>query len=185
MSMSTHSRPFCLIVLLVTGCASAGRPAHESAPLQVPDKFSVRVREMPGHQTVLDEPIDRVWQVVPGVYKHMGLPAAPASNTRHLVYMTPHMTIRGLLYAPERNSAYIDCGEGVGGTRADIYEVSFVLVTTVRAGPSNNTIVETMIDGNARDRSRGDSGVPCHGTGKLEREIGELIRIRVQAQSGS
>jgi len=64
-----------------------------------------------------------------------------------------------------------------------MYEVTFVLVTTVRAGPSNNAIVETIIDGHARDRSRGESTVPCHGTGKLEREIGELIRSRVQAQN--
>jgi hypothetical protein len=186
MPSPTRRLAFLVVALLVVGCASSAGTPRAGSPLQTPDRFSVSFRsDVPRFSDTLHVPIDVVWQVVPVVYRELGYPAAAATNTRERVYMTPFMTIGAALYAGERNSTYIDCGTGFAGNRADSHEVSFAIVTRVVPGRDNSPMVETLIDGSARPRDASSSPVPCTGTGKLERVIGNLIRRKVLSGNGA
>jgi hypothetical protein len=165
---------------LITGCASSRSPESSQGPLETPDRFSILIRsDAPVFRTVLPVPLDQAWEMLPAVYRELGYPGAPASNTRDHVYITPNMAIRGRLYPGEHNSNYLDCGTTVTGARADMYEVHFVMITRLRAGKDGETVVETVVDGRARDRSVSGTVVPCTGAGKLEKAVADLLRRKL------
>lgn len=163
--------------LLVVGCAS-GPPAPRG-PLELPEEWTVYFRsDAAPSRTVIGAPIDRLGELVPGVYQHLGLGAARATNTGEYLFITPNLRIEGELYAGERNSDYIDCGRGIHGLRADLYRVEFAMFTRLRPGPDGGTTVETLMGGVARAREMNSGTIHCRGTGKLETMIADLLRVR-------
>lgn len=166
-----------VLALLLAACAggSTGVRSFES-PLGVSRDIPVENRrEMPLHSSRIRGAPEALAEEVPAIYRYLGLDAAAASSGDPLTFFTPPMTISGLLYEGERNSDYIDCGSAMQGKRADLYEVRFALVTRL-AADGEETLVQTRLEGLARDRYTNEAPVVCGGTGKLEGEIAELLR---------
>jgi hypothetical protein len=165
---------------LLAGCTGSRSPAAPKATLETPERFSIVARsDASVFRTVFDAPADRVWDLLPAVYRELGYPGASATNTTDRTFITPNMAIRGRLYPGEYNSTYLDCGTVPIGPRADVYEVHFVMVTRVREGPGDTTVVETIVDGRARDRAGNGMIVPCAGTGKLEKAVADRLRRKL------
>lgn len=157
-----------------TGTATAANPASADAR----DRFTILFRETGSLvSTVVNAPPEKVWRLLPESYRALGLPSAPAQGGNgELMWVTPHLETKGPLFTGERTSHYIDCGESaVGDQRADSYVVSFVMVTQLQAMPGGQTRVLTLVDGLARNRSSGSNSVPCRGTGRLERQLAEVL----------
>jgi hypothetical protein len=184
MRRAKHRALVAAVVGMVSaGCGSAGSTAGApSAPVPIPDRFTITYRaDAPQTRTVVAAPVERVWDALPGVYREFGYPAAPASNTPDRVYITPALLVRGRLYQGERNSDYLDCGDDPNvGARADAHEVTFWIVTRVQPTEEGHTLVETMIDGRARDRQSSSTPAYCFGTGKLEKQIAALLLQRTR-----
>lgn len=180
--MRNGSRYVRLIALCVlVACSGAPGPTPSaSGTLQGPQDYVTyfRTDALP-HRTVVQAPADIVWRTLPGVFDELGYPGAPARSTRERVFITPNLQITGRLYEGESNSKYIDCGSGNTGPRADAQEVQFVIVTRVRPEGESETIVETIIDGSARDRMVSAGSYRCKGTGVLEKALVNLLILRL------
>jgi len=163
-----------------TGACSTAANSGAGGGLETPERFTTFFRgDAVPHRTVVQAPIDVVWRALPQVYREFGYPGATASNTEERIFLTPHMQIRGRLYEGEANSKYIDCGIGMTGPRADTHDVHFAIVTRVRASSETETLVETLIDGTARDRSATGGSTLCKGTGLLEQAVVEALIARL------
>jgi len=168
----------CLALALVgTACASGGgAPRSFENPLGLPQNISIEQRrEAPVHRTEVSHAAQELASEVTGVYRYLGLEVEESPRDPYL-FFTPSMRITGQLYEGERNSAYLNCGSALQGERADVYEVEFALVTRLRPLEAGGTVVETRMEGRARDRFVNEVPVYCTGTGKLEAEIAELLR---------
>lgn len=181
--MTVRSLVAVVVGIASAACGSAGSGAGPpSAPVPIPDRFSITYRaDAPQTRTVVPAAVERVWEALPRVYREFGYPATPASNTPDRVYITPALLVRGRLYQGERNSDYLDCGDDPNvGARADAYEVTFWIVTRVQPTAEGHTLVETMIDGRARDRQSSSTPAYCFGTGKLEQQLATLLLQRTR-----
>lgn len=170
-------------ISLTLACAggTAGSPTPARAPLDAPERFSILFRPNGSHSSdLVAAPIGQVWQLLPDAYRVIGFPGAPAAaRDGEQLFATPHMEISGPMYPGERTSDYIDCGSSpTTGKRSDEYVVTFVIITRLEAA-EGGTRVQTLIDGHARDRTLGGNSVPCHGTGKMEGQIADLLKRSV------
>lgn len=166
---------------LTLACAggTTGSPTPQRGPLGSPEGFSILFRPNGSHSSdVVAAPIQQVWQLLPEAYRVIGFPGRPASaGGGELFFATPHMEISGPMYPGERTSDYIDCGVSpTTGKRSDEYLVTFVIITRLEPADQGGTRIMTLIDGHARDRTLGGNSVPCHGTGKMEGQIAELVK---------
>jgi hypothetical protein len=171
---------YMLALAVLTGCAASGPTSGAPRdPLQAPERFSI-VYDADAFELATELAIapDRAWEVLPAVFRDLGLPAAASSNARERVMMTPHMRVRGELYPGELTSSYLDCGSAsTGGARADSYEVTFVIIARLTALDESRTKVETIVDGHAQDPLRRGS-VRCRSTGRFEEQLNELLARR-------
>jgi hypothetical protein len=170
------------LTLACTGASTGGSPAPARIPLDAPARFSILFRPNGSHSSdVVAAPIQQVRQLLPDAYRVIGFPGKPAAGPDgEQLFITPHMEISGPMYPGERTSDYIDCGASpTTGKRSDEYVVTFVIVTRLESTAEGGTRVQTLIDGHARDRTLGGNSVPCHGTGKMEGQIADLLKRSV------
>ena len=149
----------------------------------VPDDFSVRYRVgLTGEAFAVDAPADRIVQVLPDVFETLGLPGAEASDLGELVFVTPPLRITGLLYEGRRNSEFLDCGRGISAARADEadHALVFFVLTRIQATGPGSSAIESILDGHAENRYHRTDPIPCRGTGELERDIAEIVRVLVR-----
>jgi hypothetical protein len=168
-------------ISLTLACAggTTGSPTPRRGVLDAPERFSILFRPNGSHSSdVVAAPIEQVWQLLPEAYRVIGFPGRPASaGGGEQLFATPHMEISGPMYPGERTSDYIDCGVSpTTGNRSDEYLVTFVIITRLEPAAQGGTRIMTLIDGHARDRTLGGNSVPCHGTGKMEGQIAELVK---------
>lgn len=169
--------PFLLFCLVVAACAGGSGSRSFENPLGLRQDASGELRTTaPMHRTEVSAAPEELAEKVPEIYRYLGLEAATAGTSDPLTFFTASMRITGQLYEGEPNSAYIDCGSAIQGERADLFDVEFALATRLRPRPDGGTVVETRLEGLARDRYVNEAPVRCGGTGKLEGEIAELLR---------
>lgn len=173
------------LVLVVSACAGAGGGPSTDRSAGVLERFSGGQRvEGATHSVALGAPVAQVAEALPGVYRELGLPVQQVRDTPPITFTTSDLRIQGRLYEGERNSAYLDCGTSMSGPRADTYELQIAVATQLRAAEGGGTVAETFVDGRARDRYANTDPVPCHGTGRLEAQIAELLRQRSGGSEG-
>jgi hypothetical protein len=69
----------------------------------------------------------------------------------------------------------------MSGPLADVYQVTFALITRVTASSGTETLVEVTVEGFARPRVTSGEDISCTGTGKLKRMIADLLRRQLPA----
>jgi hypothetical protein len=186
--MTTASAPHRWITLVAVlggpicaGCASSG--GGTSDPARERDRFTVffRADAIPVRR-VTRAPVEAVWAVVPQVFEGLGYPGGASVYEGERVYLTPNLKIEKRLYEGDLNSLYLDCGRTAAGVpAADVYAVTFAILTRVTPQDSARTIVEVIIDGTARDQAERSSPVSCAGTGRLETVILQRIEAGVRS----
>ena len=167
-------------VLLCTLTAATANAQNAPVKKKEREAFTIRVRtdnNIPEFQ--LKHAPEDVWKALPAVYEELGYPGS-ADSSEEYVFITPYMNIRGRLYDGERNSSYLDCGTSPAGMpAADIYGITFVIVTMIEPHPDGGTRVRVLVDGNARDKVLSNNSVPCRGKGLLESGIAHFLDQRL------
>lgn len=165
-----------LATAAVAGCASS--TSSDPAPreriqrlqeeLEIRNESSVRADTLPVSPAV-------AMRAVVGVYQELEIPVTRVEEARRLLETE---NVRVARLAGERISRFLDCGRSVSGQRADTYDVSINLLTSVRAAGEERSIVRVAFDGFARPRSHAGNDVYCSSRGALEALILSEVRER-------
>jgi hypothetical protein len=165
--------------LTVAGCAT--KPGGAVPMTRDREAFGVWFRsdEKPVRR-VLPAPVEAVWAALPNVFADLGYPGGPSARAEERVYLTPPMKVRGLLYQGEPNSVYLDCGRTpAGAPTADVYPITFAILSRLRRQDNDSTLVEVLVDGTARDPAQWSNPVFCTGTGRLETILLQRLEARI------
>jgi hypothetical protein len=141
------------------------------------DGYSVSYRtDLEGVRYSFEASADQVVETLPLVYEQLGFEGSPASSPDQLLVISPTLRAETRIYENERNSEYLDCGQGMTGPRADSYLLEFVLVTEVDALETGGSEIEVIVDGFAYDRYNRSDRVSCRGTGRFAGQIAAVLR---------
>jgi hypothetical protein len=77
-------------------------------------------------------------------------------------------------------SKYLDCGGTQIGASADSYEIMLSVTTRLVPLPAGATGVSTVVEAAGKPLNFPQAYTPCLSTGRLERFIGEVARIKVR-----
>jgi hypothetical protein len=120
---------------------------------------------------------DRVWSALMATHDAIGTTPSvldAGAGTASFV----HQNSRRLMGRPL--SAYIDCGRGSSGPRADIYSVTIKVNQVLRAQGTTSTTVHTIVTGWAKPMGMTGDAVQCFTVGTLEKKIAEILQARLQ-----
>ena len=109
--------------------------------------------------------------VLSRVYADLGVPVSTVSSTRGQIGSL-HFRVANHELGGKQLSLLVDCGSQLGtSARADVYEMSMSVMSTVTAEGESAAVITTMVA--ARGRPSGVSGdwVQCATTGYLEKAI--------------
>lgn len=169
-----------LLAPVLVSCASGGGGGSRNGDF---DSYSVSYRaDARGYRYTFASTTDEVVNALPEAYRYLGFPGNLATNADELLFISPSATAEGRIYDEAPNSAYLDCGTGIGATkRADSHIVQFALITRIVPVETGGSEIEVIIDGRARERAHNMNAVPCEGTGKLEGELAAVLRTLLRS----
>lgn len=124
-------------------------------------------------------PVDRVWQVLPEVYRELGLAGTANASTRTVSSPSVSFTRRIL---GEPATRFFDCGRGQFGMEiANTHTIHLTAHTTVQPGATSaGSRLETTIQAFARDNQGANASMSqCRSTGVLEGLIALRVRERL------
>ena len=175
-----------LLALSACAPATAGGAAGgtgESTPQMIATGDGVHLTTTTETRMVMHDisaPVDRVWQVLPQVYREMGLTGNADAPTRTV--RSPSVTFtRRMLGEP--TTRFFDCGRGQFGMEiASTHTIHVTAHTTVQPGATAaGSRLETTIQVFARNNEGANSSLSqCRSTGVLE----GLIALRVRERLG-
>jgi len=177
------SRTPLLTLTFLAACASSGtsNPTPDlGAPTRISGpSFGVELYTNPCvGERLMAVPLDSVWLALPGVYGALEIEVTHSDPSRH-VFGNPEYRARRV--EGKRLSTYIDCGTGVTAVpKADDYQVSLSVTTTLAAGEDTSTVVTTTVDAYARPRAVSTNPVHCTSKGTLELRVVQLIRAALE-----
>jgi hypothetical protein len=176
-------RPSALfLILCLTGCAARGPIDPVDAPARVLSTgttydVTVASDSEPG-TSIVGAPLEVVWRALPGALAALDIVAEHRDGTQRVMGNSA-MTVRRSL-AGEPLSRYLECGSTMSGPIANSYDVRLSLLSDLRAGDGEQTLVRTRLEATARSRDGASaSSVPCGTTGRLEARLAELLNRSV------
>lgn len=130
-----------------------------------------------GSQQDLAAPLADVRAALPAVHDSLGLPTSWLDPGRTAMG-SRSFSVRRLAGSPL--SRWLECGRTpTGRDRADAYDVTLSVVTSLAVRDSASTTVTTRLSGRATPRSVSGGDVACGSTGRLELRILEALAARV------
>lgn len=169
-----------IAALLSTGCAAATSPAG-SAPgpsVNVADTETgaiFRLSSDPDFVSVaLDAPAAQVWDLLPGVYRKMGIPVEINDPTARKIGTHGYMLSR---LDGKRTSDWVRCGtQGAGPSSGGMFRTRLAITTTVREAGEGKATLLTEVGGSASPVEGTSTGpVACASTGGIEQRIRALL----------
>jgi hypothetical protein len=122
---------------------------------------------------IVRAPVDSIWVWLPAVYERLEIEPSLIDSPAHRIGNTNFSPrqIEG-----KRLSRFLQCGYGVtSSNNADSYRVTMSVVTWIRPGEDNQSVVQTEVAASARPRDVSGNAVECSSTSRLERTIVELL----------
>lgn len=174
------------LVLAIVACSSASGgsagapPTRETVKVAVgPQETMDITRDNDVRTLQLGAPRARVWTALMATHDAIGLaPSVVDAGAGTASFV--HQNSKRLNGRPL--SAYVDCGRGSSGPRADIYNVTVRVNHVLRAqGSGDNTTVYTVVNAWAKPVGMTGDPVQCHTLGTLEKKIAEILQIRLQS----
>ncbi|MGK2962906.1 MAG: hypothetical protein ACSLFK_12265 [Gemmatimonadaceae bacterium] len=174
---------FCLLatVVFAAGCASTTQGTGQAPErvLAVDERSGtvLRTRSERTPTTVLQAPMDKVWDAVVSSYRmlavdltHVNQPAGEVGNRQFTMS-------RRFFNKPV--STYLNCGdEPLLGPRADSYPVTASFITRLRAD-GTSTVLETSLSGSMTKTGGSTGEVYCSTTGALESQFAAMVESRI------
>jgi hypothetical protein len=178
-------KSFVVVALLSLGaCASNPGPSTtdgQTVRVVGPGGGELRVRpSADANLVIVVDSIPKVWAVMPAVYDSVGLSIDPNLmdfKTRQISSGT--IKIRRHL-GEAALSKYLDCGGTQIGPSADSYEIMLSVTTRLVPQPAGATGVSTVVEAAGKPINFAQAYTPCTSTGRLERFIGEVARIKAR-----
>ena len=176
-------------LLLGACCALAACGPAASAPSSGPSEMPTQVlavgdavhvttsAEVRVVSETLDAPVDRVWAVLPAVYRELGLTTG-ADAARRTVTGGANFTRR---FLGENATRFFDCGMGQFGSRiAASYTIRMAVSTTVNPGTGGGSRLDSMIEAFARSTDGANAvAAQCRTQGRLEQLIAQRVREKL------
>ncbi|MBW3573223.1 MAG: hypothetical protein KY467_19170 [Gemmatimonadetes bacterium] len=175
-------------LLALSACATAGAPGSDGAnevPTQVINTGDAIHVSTSAESRLLTHditaPVDRVWQVLPDVYRELGVQANADAAMRTV--STPSVSFTRRMFG-EPATRFVDCGRGQFGTEvAATYTIHLTVRTTVQPGATPSTSrLESQVQAYARNNDGANAlASQCRSKGLLE----GLIALRVLEKLGA
>jgi hypothetical protein len=118
---------------------------------------------------------------LPGVFEELGVPVTLVDRRARMLG-TRDSRVRRIGEA--RPSRYLDCGSGLAGQYANIYDVYLTVVTQLLPAAEGGLEVRSQLEAAAKDAAHSNNPVRCTSKGVLEAEIVEKLRARLGGPSG-
>ncbi|MEQ1858112.1 MAG: hypothetical protein ABL963_16785, partial [Longimicrobiales bacterium] len=173
-----------LFPVALEACASAGRPGGVETPSMVSytgtggrGAMTLTAEAGVGETTLAESPT-AVWAVLPAVFRVLGV---EATVTDRASGQMGNPGFRPRRIENRRLSLFLDCGSGLTGDYADVYQVDMMLRVEVVSTSPESTTVRTTVDAYAQDRNTSGNPIHCRSRGSLERRVGELVAARLAA----
>lgn len=168
-----------LLILTAPSCASSGAPnvQRDVVTVTLPTTGAQIMVEVDRDDPTLAEAIhatpDEVWSALRSVYEALGIGVTYVDETRKRLGAEDWRTDS---IADQRLSRWVDCGSGLGGRYADVWQVRLNIGSLVQAAAGGAQIF-TRIDGYARSMDGSGGGDQhCTSNGKLEAVIADATR---------
>lgn len=172
-----------LLPALAWGCTSttAAPPAPEPTPRFEETSTGLNIRlgnEVSRAETEVRATAERVWAVLPEVYRELGIPAEVSDSTTG-TYGSRHVTVNRI--GGRRTSSWLRCGnDGAGASAMSAFRYRLTVLSTVRPGPGARSLVTTEVSGTGTTVEGTSTGpVRCVSTGDLEQRMAEMISAKV------
>lgn len=110
--------------------------------------------------------LDRAWAALPGVYEALGLTGGGVVDPGNHMFGVRERRLSRI--DGKRLNDYLDCGSGMSGPRADVYDVRVTAITRLVGNGEVGTRVETLLSGSATPRGVSGNPVRCTSRGTLE-----------------
>ena len=122
-------------------------------------------------------PVPKAWDALVDVYKELGLAATQIDMGRH------HIATEGLKVRRRLGSLLLrqllDCGDGGEGPKAETYDITLTVQTTVSA-QGDGSQLSTLVTATGKSPTSNNNDVVCASVGKLEEEIAKRVTGRVK-----
>jgi hypothetical protein len=181
-------RSIALLALVSIGCATSGpvqQPGTPSAglPASVVGSETVEIRlatEADDIHAVIKAPSEKVWALLPDVYKKLGIVGAEVLDSDAEIFGTRNFPSRNL--TDMRTAEIVRCGNDVAGPSGGMYRTKLSIATTVQPKIDGTTEISTLIEGYATPaEGTSTDAVRCVSNGKLEKRIRTLLSERLKS----
>lgn len=176
------------LLVLVTGCATTapvqgpGAPPSTGLPASIVGTETVEIRlaaDADDIHAVIKAPSEKVWTLLPDVYKTLGIVGAEVLDSNTQTFGTHNFTGRNL--ADIRTAEVVRCGNDVAGPSGGMYRTKLSIATTVQPKIDGTTAISTLIEGYATPaEGTSTDAVRCVSNGKLEKRIRTLLNERLK-----
>lgn len=123
-------------------------------------------------------PAGRVFAALDSVFADLKIPVEVRDSAR-LQVGNEGFVRRGDV-AGRRMSAYLDCGQGFTGPRADAYRIDIGLISFIAAEGPDTASLRSVLLGTAVNVTEGSRPTqPCYSTGELERRMHQMVLKRL------
>jgi len=184
----TGSAIFCCIGATAAAQQGSAAPtvAHEQEVTHVNfegvslDLAWTRDRGVVQHDLAV--PADAVWAAFPTVFGEMGIDPNVV-DSKQLLFGSAGATYRHRI-GNQRLSHFFDCGNMMGVSTADTYEVWVRVIAQVLPMERGRSIVRTEVEASAKATDSPGGSVPCSSNGVLEARIAKRL-AEVAAKAGA
>lgn len=175
-----------LLLVALTGCASsAGGDAATGTERTTRvrglvigdgDKGVDITTESAATERLLDASPAEVWGALVATYRDMGIQVTEDPEPQRRLRTT---NLRVSRLDGDRMGRFFDCGTGTTGQRANYWDVTMSLVTTLDPVPGEGVRVVLELDAWARPRGTSGSAVHCPSRGELERRLLNAVTLEI------
>lgn len=178
------------LLLALAACASGGRRDGEQRPVEPTTEQTTRLetgegtvelrttRSDPTNEFPVDAPPDRLWKALPVVYAQLEVPVTMRLPEERAMGNRAFRTRR--LLGGVRLGRYLDCGNRLGVSNAETYEVTIRLETRVLAAAGGGSKLATVVEGTAKPIDVSGGSVSCSSTGQLEKRLVTMVAEQVR-----
>lgn len=176
-------------LVALTACSSTGTATPGSAPVAQTAQINVAgtgtssalgqvVSSNLGQSSAVEAAPDAVFAALVDAYQQLGIPMSMKDDARRRAGNIGLKARRQVGKIPMRFA--VDCGEDISGPKADSYEVTLSIESSVVAGDAAGTsTLGTVVSGSGRPVSVSGSDVNCSSKGEIERSIQKAVRAKL------
>ncbi len=170
-----------ILILALSGCASAASRSDESTPRQATiftgnDVPTIYADRPVAAELKVNRPSAQVWKAVKEVYLGVQVPVAMENPQAHQLGNADFY--RTNRFAGRSMTEFVDCGTSITGPKAASFRIYMSLLSTVKSDADSVTTVKTTFVATGQNMAGGNSSdkIHCATTGNLEELIAQRIR---------